>query len=204
MRVKTEEKRLAILDAATAVFLERGYGAASMAEVSARAGGSKQTLYSYFPSKEDLFVAVMLERGARQVEPLFDGLSADEDLRAGLDRFAAGFLTVILSDEFVAFRRVIVAEGAKSNLGKLFFEYGPKRAWSRVAKYFAACIERGVMRPVDPWRACVHLQGLLEAGTFQRRLDGVLDSVDADEVVATADAAVDVFVRAYAVSSPAD
>ena len=198
MRVKTEERRLAILAAAQAVFLERGYSAASMAEVAARVGGSKQTLYSYFPSKEDLFVAVILEKGAEQVAPVFEGLNADEDLRAVLTRFARALVTFILGDDAVAFRRMILAEGAKSNVGKLFFEHGPKRRWTQMVDYFAACIERGVMRPVDPWLACTHLQGLLEAGPFQRRLEGVLDSVDADEIVATADAAVDVFVRAYA------
>jgi AcrR family transcriptional regulator len=201
MRVKTEGKRLAILGAAKAVFLERGYDAASMAEVAARVGGSKQTLYSYFPSKEDLFVAVILEKGAEQVGPLFEGLNPDQDLRVVLTRFARAFVTFVLGDEPVALRRIILAEGAKSNVGKLFFEYGPKRRWTQVADYIAACIERGVIRPVDPWRASMHLQALLEAGPFQRRLEGVADSIDADEMVATADAAVDVFIRAYAAIS---
>jgi AcrR family transcriptional regulator len=198
MRVKTEGKRLAILDAAKSVFLERGYDTASMAEVAARVGGSKQTLYSYFSSKEDLFVAVMLERGPEQLGPLFEGLDPDQDFRAVITCFARAFLTFVLGDEAVSFRRVIIAEGAKTNVGKLFFEYGLKRRWTAMADYIAACIERGVIRPVDPWRATMHLQALLEAGPFQRRLEGVWDAVDADEMVATADAAVDVFLRAYA------
>ena len=48
-------KRAQISAAARAVFLERGYAGASMDAVTAAAGVSKQTLYSYFPSKALLF-----------------------------------------------------------------------------------------------------------------------------------------------------
>ena len=58
MRVRTESKREAILEAASHVFLESGFEGASMAEIAARVGGSKATLYGYFGSKEDLFVEV--------------------------------------------------------------------------------------------------------------------------------------------------
>ena len=98
MRVKSEEKRLAILEAAKSVFLERGYGSASMAEVSARVGGSKQTLYSYFASKEDLFVAVMIEKGATQVQPLFDILHENDNLAEAIHDFVLAFLRFITTD----------------------------------------------------------------------------------------------------------
>ena len=52
------ERRQAILEAAAAVFLEKGPSAASMDEIADRAELSKGTLYLYFSSKEDLFVAV--------------------------------------------------------------------------------------------------------------------------------------------------
>ncbi len=49
-------KEQAILDAAQALFLEKGYGA-SVDEIAERAGVVKQTVYSRFRSKEDLFAA---------------------------------------------------------------------------------------------------------------------------------------------------
>jgi AcrR family transcriptional regulator len=48
-----------ILDAALDVFAERGFAAAKLDEVAARAGVSKGTLYLYFTSKEELFKAVV-------------------------------------------------------------------------------------------------------------------------------------------------
>src|SRR5262245_18811860 len=60
--------RQAILDAALAVFAERGYEAARLDDVAAKAGVAKGTLYLYFKDKEALFEALV--RGA--VSPLMD------------------------------------------------------------------------------------------------------------------------------------
>ena len=50
-----------LLDAALALFVEKGFAATRVEEVAARAGVSKGTLFLYFPSKEDLFKAVVRE-----------------------------------------------------------------------------------------------------------------------------------------------
>ena len=67
MRVKTDDRRRAIMDAASAIFHKTGFEGASMAAISAALGGSKATLYSYFESKEDLYEAVMMEAVDEQV-----------------------------------------------------------------------------------------------------------------------------------------
>jgi hypothetical protein len=53
MRTKSDERRQAILDVATQIFKDIGYERASMAAIAARVGGSKATLYSYFPRKRN-------------------------------------------------------------------------------------------------------------------------------------------------------
>lgn len=50
-----------LLEAALALFVEKGFAATRVEEVAARAGVSKGTLFLYFPSKEDLFKAVVRE-----------------------------------------------------------------------------------------------------------------------------------------------
>ena len=55
MKTKTESKRQAIIQAAAEVFREVGFDRASMSDIRERIGGSKATLYNYFPSKEKLF-----------------------------------------------------------------------------------------------------------------------------------------------------
>lgn len=72
-----------LLEAALDLFVEKGFAATRVEEVAARAGVSKGTLFLYFPSKEELFKAVVMESIAnRFVEwnaefAAFDGSSAE-------------------------------------------------------------------------------------------------------------------------------
>ena len=68
-----------LLDAALELFVEKGFAATRAEEVAQRAGVSKGTLYLYYPSKEDLFKAVIaqsltsrIEETAQQVQA-YDG-----------------------------------------------------------------------------------------------------------------------------------
>lgn len=64
-----------LLDAAYAVFVRRGFGAANLDEIAETAGLSKGALYYNFDGKEDLFLALVEQRLARRAA----------DLRAGVD-----------------------------------------------------------------------------------------------------------------------
>lgn len=67
-----EERRRSLLDAAEALFLEHPDRMASVAEVAATAGVAKGTVYLYFPSKEEMLLALH----ERHVAHFFDGLMA--------------------------------------------------------------------------------------------------------------------------------
>src|SRR3954469_11637897 len=100
MRVKTEARREAILETASQVFQEMGYERASMDEIAARLGGSKVTLYGYFPSKQDLFLEVASYTGARHMGPALDELvPGSEDLTQVLRRFGEKFVAFICTPE---------------------------------------------------------------------------------------------------------
>jgi len=60
-RPKSEDKRNAILDAATRVFAERGLTAAPTSEISKEAGVAEGTLFTYFKTKDDLMNALYRE-----------------------------------------------------------------------------------------------------------------------------------------------
>jgi TetR/AcrR family transcriptional regulator len=64
-----------LLDAALSLFVEKGFAATRVEEVAARAGVSKGTLFLYFPSKEELFKAVVRETIAGR----FDEWNAEFD-----------------------------------------------------------------------------------------------------------------------------
>jgi TetR/AcrR family transcriptional regulator len=73
-----------LLDAALALFVEKGFAATRVEEVAARAGVSKGTLFLYFPSKEDLFKAVVRETIAGRLDEWNEELATYEGSSAEL------------------------------------------------------------------------------------------------------------------------
>ncbi len=78
-----QQKRAAILDAATELFLADGYDGASLAKVARAAGVSTATLFKRFPTKADLFDAIVTEHWAQEGQEA--RMPAAGDPRAGLD-----------------------------------------------------------------------------------------------------------------------
>jgi AcrR family transcriptional regulator len=80
-----------MLDAAVAVFSEYGFHAASMDEISARAGISKPMVYAYLGTKDELFIACLHREGTRLMEAIAGAvepdLPPDEQLWRGLRAF---------------------------------------------------------------------------------------------------------------------
>ncbi|MBT9553313.1 MAG: TetR/AcrR family transcriptional regulator [Hydrogenophaga sp.] len=77
-----------LLDAALALFVEKGFAATRVEEVAARAGVSKGTLFLYFPSKEELFKAVVRETIAGRFTEWNQELDAFQGDSAELLRYA--------------------------------------------------------------------------------------------------------------------
>ena len=106
MKVKTESKRLAILKAAAEVFRDVGFERASMSDIRARLGGSKATLYNYFPSKEKLFYEVMYQATEHELGAITGSLNPDaEDFRQELTQFGQQFLRLLYSPDAISIKR---------------------------------------------------------------------------------------------------
>ncbi len=197
MRVKTDARRQAILEAAAEVFCELGFERASMSAISERVGGSKATLYSYFQSKQELFVEVMLDALAEHAENVFAGLTHDADLRLALKKFAAGYLNLVLLPDVVAIRRMAIGDCGRSDIGKILYERGPATAWRRVAEFLQGQMDIGHLRQVEPLTAALNFKGLLESDLVEKRMFGVIEDPSAADIERAAADAADVFLRAY-------
>jgi AcrR family transcriptional regulator len=202
LRVKTEDRRLAIVAGAREVFRKKGFAAASMAEISASLGGSKGTLYNYFTSKEELFTAVVVDMAKSHADPAVSQLEQTRDIKTGLRTFAHNLVRLLCSPELIDFRRLHIAEGGRSGFGKLVFDNGPKLLFQRVADVIAVHMRAGYFRDTNPWQASIHLHGLCKAGLVDWLLEGAINHASDEEIAATADAAVDTFLRAYAAEPP--
>ena len=99
-------KHQAIVEAATELFLEAGYGAVSMDAIAARAGVSKRTVYSHFPGKDVLFGAVMGNVCIGVVGMQAPAKLTSGPLRQVLTDYGRTFLMLITSPQALAIFRV--------------------------------------------------------------------------------------------------
>lgn len=198
MRQKTEQKRTAILLASKELFLLQGYEKTSMAEVAAKAGGSKATLYSYFSSKEEIFDAVMEASAEKEIAPAFQELRPEPSLSLTLTQFGVNYLYSILDPDILALRRLAQSEAGRSDIGSKFFEKGPKVGWQMVANFLEQVGESSALEITTPWGAAMHLKGLLESEILDECILGVRPRPNKNDLKAMVSRAVGVFMKGYA------
>lgn len=198
MRAKSETRRQAILDAAAEVFQETGFERTTMAAICERLGYSKATLYNYFASKEELFLAVVFGATEAEFQATLKALDTTvEDMTEALEKFGRGLLTLLYSAQVQAVRRLIVAEAGRSELGKTCYELGPARSEAAAAAFLQQAMDAGTLRQADARMAALHLRGLLEAEWLDRFLFQTLEPISAEDIKATVQRAVAAFMAAY-------
>lgn len=196
-RVRTEEKRDEIVQIASELFEQFGYDRCSMALLSERLGGSKATLYGYFPSKEDLLRAVINCEIASEFDRIMHEFHEDSDLRAGFIELGIAYHNKRLSSLPVANIRSIVNQPAESTLGKEFYETIIKPHFEEVARQFELLMDQGRLRRADPWVMLMHWKGLNDWDFFERRLIGAIAGPEDVDVVKVATLAADAFLKLY-------
>lgn len=199
MRVRTEGKRETILETAAQVFMELGYERTSMSEIAARLGGSKATLYSYFPSKDDLFLQVVKHLVGDKVDPAFAELPAhaQEEPRALLTRFGEDFMMGITTPESVALWRMVMAQAAHTDIGQRFWMQGPQPAMDALAAYLAAATTAGRLNVANPTSGAYHLVALFAAELEWRWMFGFQRNLSREQISEAVGRAVDAFLGGY-------
>jgi TetR/AcrR family transcriptional repressor of mexJK operon len=199
-QARREARREAILDVAERYFFEHGYAAATMSGIAATLGGSKGTLWNYFPSKEVLFAAVIdrvTEAFRAQLSLI---LNPKDGVETALGRFCLEFLRKLTSPEAIALHRLVVGEANRfPEVGRIFYERAPRQTQLLLAAFLEQAMAQGALRQADPLHAARQLTGLCMHGCHQQLLMAVIDSASADAIEADVERAMAVFLRAYAV-----
>jgi AcrR family transcriptional regulator len=91
-RPKSEDKRNAILDAATRVFAERGPTAAPTSEISKQAGVAEGTLFTYFKTKDDLINALYREIKLELADTMMSDFPRKKSVRTRLRHVWDGYV----------------------------------------------------------------------------------------------------------------
>ncbi|GKS87089.1 TetR/AcrR family transcriptional regulator [Acidovorax sp. SUPP1855] len=203
MRVRTQARRDAIVEAAAKLFEEVGYEAASMNELAKRLGGSKATLYGYFPSKEPLFVAVVQSLAtshlADATSHLLAALETRPPMRPTLTRFGDEALQVMLNDRrALSVYRMVLADAGRSNIGELFDGAGPRQCIDALTRFMGAAMAHGEVCEGDPQVMAMQFMALLTAETGPRLYQQDPPAVSVADIHARVVRAVDFFLRGTA------
>ena len=151
------DTRQRVLDAAEAVFAERGFGGATTREIAERAGIAKRMLFYYFASKEVVYRAV-LERVVSGMVGIHEQFRSDPgpiglaEAMEGITHFAAANLSAVR----VLTREMMdggphVAELAEKYLRPLF---------AAGAAEVERNMDAGIFRPGDPMHVLINVAGL--------------------------------------------
>ena len=197
---RREVRREGIIEIALRVFLAGGYSATSMSTIAARVGGSKATLYNYFPSKEELFAAVVQRFSDRNADILSAMDMQSGDFRAALKRFGNSILRLMISDDVIAMHRLVTAEAARfPEIGEAYYQAGVNTGKKKLVGRFEAMMEAGLIRSADPKVAAQHFFDLCLAGIYRYRLWNIGPPPTDAEIEANVDNAVSAFMDGYAV-----
>lgn len=123
--------RDSLIDAALEVFAERGFGAAQLEEIAARAQVTRGAFYHHFSNKAELWMAVMAERWPVAMAPLWRLLEGTGPSRERVRAFVAGFCTALERDPVV---RALLAMGMSADsalpeLGRMRAKAEAMEAW---------------------------------------------------------------------------
>ncbi len=187
-----------LLTAAVDVFLEKGFAAASVDEIAARAKASKLTFYNHYGNKEALFEAVMRRQNRTFIETLTVAIPDGMPLQEFLEMTAHRLYEALLRSDAVKLVRVLHAEADRfPKLGNVFDEAGPARSMKLVALEMEKHMARGTLRVADPTLAAEHFLHLSIGELMRRILLGLRPAPNKSEINKRIAAGIDVFLRAY-------
>jgi AcrR family transcriptional regulator len=173
-RPRGEIRRSQILDAAAQVFLENGYGGATIDLVVERAGASKATVYSFFGDKDGLFAAIVEDRCQRILSAFGDPEVVGSDIRSALAHIARRYMEVVMAPDAVGLYRLIIAEGVRfPELARTFYRLGPERTNAQLADMLSLWRKRGLIRLDDPQLAAVQFFDSVGGDLHRRAMAGI-------------------------------
>ena len=185
----TERKRENILQAAIAEFRLNGFEATSMDKIAASAAVSKRTVYNHFPSKDDLFAAILQRLWESSMAVTEVPYRIDLPLRDQLMALMQQKMRMLCDPGFMNLARVVIAAGIHSpeRAREMIARMGQRE--EGVTRWIRAAQDDGKLKRIDPEFAAHLLQGQLKMFAFWPQLamgQASLPVHEQDRVVQTA------------------
>jgi AcrR family transcriptional regulator len=167
-RRRSEARPGEIVQAALDVFAEKGFAAAKLDEIAAKAGISKGALYLYFETKEDIFRAVVREAVAPNLDMVETVLAQEDPPFPELMRGMLGHLgQVIEATRLGAVAKLVIGESRNfPELARVWHDEVVSRALAALSKALAKAQMRGEVRTGDPRLQAFSLMGPILMGVI--------------------------------------
>lgn len=201
---RKDRKRAEIVAVAKALFFQEGYAGASMAQIAARVGGSKATLYNHFKSKEELLLAVVRDvTDPPNAQALAE--NAPRDFRAWLVWVGVIAVRALTTHESLSMQRLAAAEALRfPEIGRIFYQEGVLPGHQRLAARFKDAMSRGELREADPLYVAEAFMDSVAGGWPLRRIVwNIAPPPNDGEIEARVKEAVERFLEGYAPPSRA-
>jgi AcrR family transcriptional regulator len=149
-RRRKEARPSEILQAALASFQERGFAGTRLEDVAARAGVTKGTIYLYYPSKKELFKAVVRSELLPNIEWIETALDKPGPVAPLLERLFTFWARDIFPSPISVLPKLVIAEaGNFPELAHFYLETVVHRGLGLIASLLRRGIAAGEFRPVD-------------------------------------------------------
>lgn len=191
-------KRNQILDGAKRCFLEVGFDAASMNDLTAAAGVSKGTLYVYFEDKAAILMSLIEREKRAALSAAADVLNSGGSTRDVLTRFGIHVTTNLTSDVVIKAQRMVLGIAERMpEVAQTFFAGDTFSAHTTLKDYLDAHPDEFDIADTD--LASRQFLELSMASIYKRRLFGNLATPASEAQIARVVAsAVDIFMSYYA------
>ncbi|WP_419707099.1 TetR/AcrR family transcriptional regulator [Promicromonospora sp. NFX87] len=207
-RPSSRKKHDAALAAAEVQFLATGFESVTMDSIAKESGVSKQTLYSYFGSKQDLFLALVTEKTRVTSRSVLSSVPRVTDAGTARDEvrdLLVAQLTAVMNPEVLALRRLVIGEAVRfPELARALYENGPRVAIASLATVIGDLADLGLVRIAGPDAdgstdtAATQLNWLVMGDPINRAMLLGDDATPTPaQLRAHVDAALDMFFAAY-------
>jgi AcrR family transcriptional regulator len=168
-RRRKAERPDEIVAAALAVFAEKGFAAARLEEIARRAGVSKGAIYLYFPTKEDVFRAVVEQAVAPNLALLHGLASADGEFAELVRAVTQHLARLADTTPLGAVAKMVVGEARNfPEVARIWHDRLIAPALTALTALIGAAQARGEVRPGDPKLYAAQLIGPLMLGVLFR------------------------------------
>jgi len=187
--------REAIVEAASRLFLERGFGSVSMDDLAEAAGLARRTLYNQFTSKEEVFREMLL-RVSRHLENAFPpGIETQGDVEEVLRLVARMILELHRRPEYLGFLRMVVADSRQFPWIAEEFAAVMDPQTERLARYLAHLTAIGILNCRNPMLAAHQFMGVLNEFSLWPLMIGRKNvAVSTEEIV---EETIEMFLQHY-------